>query len=221
MTQKTWDAVDAYFGDLLLGTDPVLDAVRVAARDGGLPDIAVAPTHGAFLSILARAVGAKRILEVGTLGGYSTIWLARGLAKGGKVITLEVSAKHAEVARANFARAHLADRIEVRVGKGADLLPQLAEEKAGPFDLCFIDADKANNATYFEWALKLSRKGSLIVVDNMVRGGAVAKSGDGDGTVTGVRTLAELLANETRVKATVIQTVGVKGYDGFAIAAVL
>ena len=221
MATNTWDTVDDYFAGLLLGVDPVLDAVLDASRAGGLPEIAVAPNQGALLHILARAVGAKRILEVGTLGGYSTIWLARALPEDGKLITLEVDKKHADVAQKNFERAGLADRIEVRVGKGIDLLPKVAAEKGAPFDLVFIDADKPSNGAYFDWALKLTRPGSLIIVDNVVRGGAVADADSFDSNVKGVRSLAERLAGEKRVKATVIQTVGVKGYDGLAIAVVL
>src|SRR5260221_7773833 len=220
MATNTWDSVDDYFGERLLGADPILDAVLDASRAGGLPEIAVAPNQGALLNILARAVGAKRILEVGTLGGYSTIWLARALPKDGKLITLEVDKKHAEVARKNFERAGLADRIEVRVGKGIDLLPKVAAEKGAPFDLVFIDADKPSTGAYFDWALKLTRPGSLIIVDNVVRGGAVVADSL-DANAKGVRSLADQLAGEKRVKATVIQTVGVKGYDGLAIAVVL
>jgi len=219
--EERWDAVDRYFSELLLLDDPVLDAVLKASVAGGLPEIAVAPNQGMLLNLLARAVGAKRILEVGTLGGYSTIWLARALPKGGKVITLEVEKKHADVARANFVRAGLGDVIEVRLGRGIDLLPKLAAEKPAPFDFVFIDADKPSNADYFDWALKLTRPGSLIVVDNVVRGGAVADPKSSDSQVKGVRRLAERLAGEAGVMSTVIQTVGVKGYDGLAISYVM
>jgi predicted O-methyltransferase YrrM len=221
MSNNTWESVDAYFGDRLLRADPVLDAVIAASDAAGLPEIAVAPNQGALLNLLARAVGARRILEIGTLGGYSTIWLARALPKDGKLITLEVDRKHAEVARQNFARAGLSDVIELRLGRGLDLLPRIAEERPGPFDLSFIDADKPSNAAYFDWAVTLSRPGSLIVVDNVVRGGAVANADSFDPNVKGVRSLAERMASEKRVSATVIQTVGVKGYDGLAIAVVL
>ena len=216
-----WTAVDRYFGDRLLPPDPELEAALDASSAGGLPEINVAPNQGALLQILARSVGAKRILEVGTLGGYSTIWLARALPKGGKLITLEVDKKHADVARANFERAGLSDVIELRLGKAIDLLPKIAAEKLGPFDLSFIDADKAGNADYFDWALKLSRPGSLIIVDNVVRGGAVADSGSRDSSVKGVHRLVDRVAGEKRVMTTVIQTVGVKGYDGLAISVVL
>jgi predicted O-methyltransferase YrrM len=218
---ETWLAVDAYFGERLLGHDPQLDAALKANRDAGLPDIGVAPNQGALLNILARSVGAQRILEIGTLGGYSTIWMARALPADGKLVTLEVDPEHAEVAQANVANAGLAGRIDIRVGRAIDLLPRIAAEKGAPFDFVFIDADKANNTAYFEWALKLARPGSLIVVDNVVRGGAVADAKRSDADVEGVRRLAEYLAAEKRVRATAIQTVGVKGYDGLIVAVVL
>jgi predicted O-methyltransferase YrrM len=218
---ETWLAVDAYFGEHLLGHDPQLDAALKANRDAGLPDIGVAPNQGALLNILARSVGARRILEIGTLGGYSSIWMARALPADGKLVTLEVDPQHAEVAQANVANAGLAGRIDIRVGRAIDLLPRIAAEKGAPFDFVFIDADKANNTAYFEWALKLTRPGSLIVVDNVVRGGAVADAKRSDADVEGVRRLAEYLAAEKRVRATAIQTVGVKGYDGLIVAVVL
>lgn len=221
MGQKTWDAVDRFFEETLLGHDPVLEAALAASDEAGLPEIAVAPNQGAFLGLLARAIGAKRILEIGTLGGYSTICLARALAPGGKVISLEIDRHHAEVASRNIAAAGLAGIAEVRVGRALDLLPEIAASGDGPFDLSFIDADKPSNPDYFDWAVKLSRPGSLIVVDNVVRGGAVASGDSFDPDVRGVRTLAERMANDRRVSATVLQTVGVKGYDGFAIALVL
>jgi predicted O-methyltransferase YrrM len=219
--EDRWNAVDRYFGDALLPPDPVLEAALKASRAGGLPEINVAPNQGALLQILARSVGAKRILEVGTLGGYSTIWLARALPKGGKLITLEVDRKHVDVARANFERAGLGEVIELRLGRAIDLLPKIAAEKLGPFDLTFIDADKPGNADYFEWALKLSRPGSLIIVDNVVRGGDVADAKSRDSSVKGVHRLVDRLVGEKRVMTTVIQTVGVKGYDGLAISVVL
>jgi predicted O-methyltransferase YrrM len=219
--QDRWDAVDAYFEGALFGTDPVLEAALEASRRGGLPEIAVSPSQGMLLSILARSVGAQRILEVGTLGGYSAIWLARALPAGGKLITLEVEKKHADVARANFERAGLSDKIELRLGRGVDLLPKLAAEKPQPFDLVFIDADKPSNADYFDWALKLTRKGGLIIVDNVVRGGAVADPRSADASVKGVHKLVERLKGEKRVLTTAVQTVGSKGYDGFAIGVVI
>ena len=218
---EKWSNVDRYFRDALLPPDPVLEAALEASNAGGLPEINVAPNQGALLQILARSVGAKRILEVGTLGGYSTIWLARALPKGGKLITLEVDRKHADVARANFERAGLGGVIELRLGKGIDLLPQIAAEKLGPFDLTFIDADKPGYADYFDWALKLSRPGSLIIVDNVVRGGDVADAKSRDSSVKGVHRLVDRLGGEKRVMTTVIQTVGVKGYDGLSISVVL
>jgi len=217
MTQKIWTDVDRYLSDMLIPADPALDAAQAAAKAAGLPDIAVAPNQGKLLQLLARMQGAKRILEIGTLGGYSTIWLARALPPGGKLVTLEVDPKHADVARANIAHAGLADVVEVKTGRAIDLLPGLS----GPFDFFFIDADKASIPEYFRWALKLSRRGSVIVVDNVVRGGAVIDAASTDPSVQGVRRLNELLAAEPRVSATTIQTVGVKGYDGLTIALVV
>jgi len=213
---KRWDDVDRYIGDTLVQPDAALSATLEASEAAGLPPISVSPAHGKLLWLLARTLQAKRILEIGTLGGYSAIWLARGLAPGGRLITLEALEKHAALARENLARAGLGDRVEVRVGPALETLPRLA----GPFDLVFIDADKQNNPQYFRWALKLSRPGSLIVVDNVVRDGAVLDERSRDGAVQGVRQLYELMAAEPRVAATAVQTVGVKGYDGFAIALV-
>jgi predicted O-methyltransferase YrrM len=214
---KRWEDVDRYIADTLVGEDDALRAALAASDAAGLPAINVSSAHGKLLWILARLLGAERILEVGTLGGYSAIWLARGLATGGKLITLEALEKHAAVARKNIERAGLAAAVEVRVGPALDTLPQVL----GPIDLTFIDADKQNNAAYFRWALKLSRPGSLIVVDNVVRDGAVVDARSRDASVQGVRRLNELIAAEPRVSATAIQTVGVKGYDGFAVALVL
>ncbi len=214
---KLWDNVDGYISETLVQPDDALAAALEASDAAGLPAISVSAAHGKLLWLLARTIGAKRILEIGTLGGYSAIWLARGLAPGGRLVTLEALEKHAAVARKNLAHAGMADRVEVRVGKALDTLPQLE----GPFDLAFIDADKQNNAEYFRWALKLSRPGSLIVVDNVVRDGAVIDARSRDAAVQGVRRLYELIAAEPRVAATAVQTVGVKGYDGFAIALIL
>jgi predicted O-methyltransferase YrrM len=216
MTQEQWDAVDGYFSGLLVGPDAALDAALEASDAAGLPQIAVSANQGKLLHLLARLRGARRILEIGTLGGYSTIWLARALPADGQLVTLEYDPKHAEVARANIARAGLADRVEVRVGAALDTLPGLE----GPFDLAFIDADKPNNPDYFRAALRLSRPGSVIVVDNVVRGGRVADPDSTDPSVLGTRALAELLAAEPAVDATMVQTVGSKGYDGFALAVV-
>ena len=220
MTQKQWTAVDRYITDLFAPPDPALDAALQASAAAGLPPHDVSPTQGKLLLLLARVQGARTILEIGTLGGYSTIWLARALPAGGRLITLEADPKHAEVARANIARAGLAAVVELRLGPALDTLPQLAAEGRGPFDLIFIDADKPNNPEYFAWALKLSRRGSLIIADNVVRNGAVVDAASSDPSVQGVRRFHELLAAEPRVSATAIQTVGSKGYDGFAIALV-
>jgi predicted O-methyltransferase YrrM len=222
MTQETWNAVDDYLIDTLVKPDAVLEAALQASAAAGLPNINVSPPQGKFLHLLARVQGARNILEVGTLGGYSAIWLARALPPGGgRLITLEVDAKHAEVARANLARAGLANVTQVRLGRAIDTLPELERESAGPFDLVFIDADKPSNAEYFAWALKLSRRGTVIVIDNVVRSGAVADAGSNDAAVLGVRRLNQVMASEPRVSATAIQTVGSKGYDGFAIALVV
>jgi predicted O-methyltransferase YrrM len=220
MTEETWTAVDRFFGDLLVNADPALDEALAASAAAGLPAINVSPVQGKLLHLLARAIGARNVLEIGTLGGYSTIWLARALPDGGRVISLEADPEHADVARANIARAGLADKVEVRLGMALDLLPGLAAEDGTPFDFVFIDADKPNNAAYFDWALKLSRVGSIIVVDNVVRGGDVIAAASESPTLQGVHRFLERLAAEPRVNATAIQTVGSKGYDGFAIALV-
>jgi predicted O-methyltransferase YrrM len=219
MTEEIWTAVDRFFGDLLVNADPALDEALAASAEAGLPAINVSPVLGKLLHLLARAIGARNVLEIGTLGGYSTIWLARALPDGGRVISLEADPEHADVARANIARAGLDDRVEVRLGMALDLLPGLAEN-AEPFDFVFIDADKPNNAAYFDWALRLSRVGSIIVVDNVVRGGDIIDTASDSPTVQGVHRFLERLAAEPRVSATAIQTVGSKGYDGFAIALV-
>jgi predicted O-methyltransferase YrrM len=220
MSQQTWTAVDRYLDDLLVGHDAALEEALRASAEAGLPAINVAPTQGKLLNLLARLQGARAILEIGTLGGYSTIWLARALPADGRLITLEIDRKHADVARANVARAGLQQRVEVRVGRALESLAQLGAEKAGPFDLFFIDADKPNIPAYFNWALQLARPGSLIVIDNVVRDGAVIEADSADASVQGVRRLNELMASEPRVSATAIQTVGGKGYDGFALALV-
>ncbi|HEX8690871.1 MAG TPA: O-methyltransferase [Longimicrobium sp.] len=220
MNQELWTEVDRYIADLLVPPDPALEAALQASDAAGLPQIAVAPNQGMLLHLLARVQGAQSVLELGTLGGYSTIWLARALPAGGRLVTLEADPKHAEVARANFARAGLADVVDVRVGPALETLPQVEAEGLGPFDLTFIDADKANMPEYFAWALRLSRRGSLIVADNVVRDGAILDAGSDDPAVRGVRRFYEMAAAEPRVIATALQTVGVKGYDGFAIALV-
>lgn len=217
MTQQQWTAVDRYLTDLLAPSDPALDATLRASDAAGLPRMSVSPSQGKLLWLLARLARARTILELGTLGGYSTIWLARALPDDGHLITLEADPRHAEVARANLARAGLADRVEVRQGAALDTLPQLDAEGRGPFDVAFLDADKRTIPDYFTWALKLSRPGSLIIVDNVIRGGAVADPASREPDVQGVRRLNELVADEPRVSATAIQTVGVKGYDGLAL----
>ena len=220
MNQEQWTEVDRYITDLLVPPDTALaEALRTSAA-AGLPAINVTPNLGKLLQILALLRGARFILEIGTLGGYSTIWLARALPADGRLVTLEADSKHAEVARANLARAGLAGVVELRLGRALDTLPQLAAEGRGPFDLIFIDADKPSYPEYLAWALRLSRRGSLIVADNVVRDGAVIDAASDDPRVQGVRRFNELLAAEPRVSATVIQTVGSKGYDGFAIAVV-
>jgi predicted O-methyltransferase YrrM len=220
MNQQLWTAVDRYFTDLLVASDPALEGALQDSSAAGLPAIHVSPTQGKLLWLLARLQGARSILEIGTLGGYSTIWLARAMPAGGRVVTLEAEPKHAAVARANFARAGVAEVVDLRLGLAQETLPRLADEARGPFDMIFIDADKPSYPDYFTWALRLSRRGSLIVVDNVVRGGAVADAASSDPTVQGVRRFNNLLAAEPRVCATAFQTVGSKGYDGFAIALV-
>lgn len=221
MSQELWSAVDRYLNELLVPSDPALDAALAASAEAGLPPINVAPNQGKLLQLLARLQGARAILEIGTLGGYSTIWLARGLAPGGRLITLEANPKHAEVAAVNIARAGLASVVELRLGQASETLAQLLAEGRGPFDLIFIDADKPGYPDYFRWALKLARRGSLIIADNVVRKGAVADSASNDPLVQGVRRFNEVVATEPRVSATVIQTVGSKGYDGLAFALVV
>lgn len=218
MTAQQWTAVDDYFNAHLLPPDPALDAALEASARAGLPEIAVSPNQGKLLYLLARMSRARAVLEIGTLGGYSTIWLGRALPSDGRLITLEADEHCARVARANLERAGLGAQVEVRVGKALDTLPSVRE--AGPFDLVFIDADKPNNAEYFKWAIELSRPGTVVVVDNVVRGGRVVTAESDDPAVRGVRHLAELLSTEPRVEATALQTVGTKGYDGLAIALV-
>ena len=220
MNQDQWKAVDNYLAGLLVPPDAALDAALEASTAAGLPPINVSPTHGKLLHLLAKMQGARRILEIGTLGGYSTIWLARALPADGRLITLEADSKHADVARTNIARAGLEGIVELRLGKALDTLPQIAAGKHGPFDLIFIDADKQNIPRYFDWALRLSRPGTLIVVDNVVRSGAVVDAATEDTNVQGVRQFLDIVAREPRVSATAIQTVGLKGYDGFALALV-
>jgi predicted O-methyltransferase YrrM len=210
--------VDAYINAQLVGDDAVLDAALARAADAGMPAIEVSPNQGKLLHLLARLCGARRILELGTLAGYSTIWLARALPAGGRLISLEAEARYAAVARANLAHAGLDDRAEVRVGPALDTLPQLAGGE--PFDLVFLDADKQRTAEYLEWALRLTRPGSLIVADNVVRGGRVADAQADDPGAQGMRRFFSMLGNASGVTATAVQTVGSKGWDGFALALV-
>ena len=220
MNPEQWTAVDRYFSELLIPPDAALDEALRASAAAGLPAINVSPNQGKLLMMLARIRGARKILEIGTLGGYSTIWLARGLAEGGRIITLEYEAKHAEVARNNIARAGFAEVVEIIVGRAIDAFPTLERDRRGPFDVVFIDADKVSTPEYFQWALRLTKAGSVIVVDNVVREGDVINP-NGDASVQGIRRFNEMLAGEPRVTATAIQTVGSKGYDGFAVALVL
>ena len=221
MTQDQWTAVDRYITDLLLPSDAALEGALASSAAAELPAIAVSPPQGKLLHLLARAMRARTILEIGTLGGYSTIWLARALPAGGRLVTLEADAKHAEIARANIARAGLSGVVDLRLGLALDTLPKLAAEGRSPFDLVFIDADKQGNADYFTWALELTRVGSVIVVDNVVRKGEVIDASSTDAMVQGVRRFNDVLAAEPRVSATEIQTVGSKGYDGFAMVLVI
>lgn len=221
MTPELWTAVDRYLAELLAPADAALEAALAANRAADLPAIDVSPPQGKLLHLLARLQGAHNILEIGTLGGYSTIWLARALTAGGRVITLEADPVHAETARANITRAGLAAVVDVRLGPALETLPRLEAERCGPFDVTFIDADKPSTPDYFTWALKLSRRNSIIIVDNVVRDGAVIDAGSSDPGVKGMRRFFEMLAAEPRVIATAIQTVGSKGYDGFVIALVI
>lgn len=215
-TADDWAATDSYLAELLVGDDPALTAALEANAAAGLPPIDVAPVQGKLLHLLARIRGARRILEIGTLGGYSTIWLARAVGDDGRVVTLEYEPRHAEVARANLDRAGVGERVEVRVGAALDLLPSLEVE--APFDLVFVDADKENNPHYVRWALRLGRPGTVIVVDNVIRGGSVTNADLDDERVRGAREVLELMGAEPRLDATALQTVGVKGWDGVAIA---
>jgi predicted O-methyltransferase YrrM len=220
MSQEIWSAVDAYMTGQLLPADPALEEAIKSSAAAGLPSIAVSPAQGKLLYLLARMIKARRILEIGTLGAYSTIWLARALPADGRMITLEYEARHATVARSNLARAGLSDKVEVIVGPALETLPQLESSDRGPFDLFFIDADKPATADYFAWSMKLSRPGSVIVVDNVVRKGAVTNTNSTDEDVQGVQRCLAMMAREPRIDATVIQSVGTKGYDGLAIGIV-
>ena len=219
--QDVWTAVDSYFGDLLIARDEKLDAALAANQKAGLPAIDVSRLQGKFLELLVRISGARRILEIGTLGGYSTIWLARGLPEGGRIVTLEFDPHHAEVARANLEHAGVVDRVDLRVGRAIDTLPTLENTADSPFDLIFIDADKESYPEYLDWTLRLSRVGTVIVADNVVRDGRVVEADCDDERVRGVRRFTERLAAEPRLNATVLQNVGTKGYDGLALAVVV
>jgi predicted O-methyltransferase YrrM len=217
MAQERWSQVDDYLAGVLIPSDAALDAAVRAGVNAGMPQIQVSPTQGKFLYLMARMLRARKILEIGTLAGYSTIWMARALPPDGRLVTLEVDPDYAEVARSNFRRARLDSMIEVRVGSALESLPGLAGEGAGPFDLVFIDADKEHNPDYVAWALRVSRPGTVIIVDNVVRQGAVVDTTSHDVSVRGVRRMFELVASEPRLEATALQTVGVKGHDGFAM----
>lgn len=220
MNQNIWNAVDNYFCDVLIPSDVVLDRALRDSDAAGLPQHNVAPNQGKLLQLLAQIQGARRILEIGTLAGYSTIWLARAVPSGGCVVTLEADPKHAKVAVKNIARANLTHIVDVRVGKAIDSLAKLLQENSPPFDFIFIDADKPSNPVYLEWSLKLSRPGTVIIADNVVRNGEVANFSSLDPKVQGVRKFCELISLEPRLFSTAIQTVGSKGYDGFAMALV-
>jgi predicted O-methyltransferase YrrM len=216
-----WAAVDQFLTERLVRPDAALDAALAANKAAALPAIDVSAPQGKFLRILAESIRAERILEIGTLGGYSTIWLAQALPPTGRIISLEFERKHAEVARANVARAGLAGVVDIRVGKALDLLPQIEAEATAPFDLVFIDADKVNTANYFDWALRLTRPGSLILVDNVVRKGAILDANSDDANVKAMRSFIEKLGDTPGITASALQTVGGKGYDGFIIALVI
>ena len=219
-TLKRWTDVDEYFASLLLPRDAALEGALEAIAKAGLPEHSVAPNQGKLLQLLASVHGARTILEIGTLGAYSTIWLARALPPDGRLVTLERDPRHAEVARANITRAGLDGLVELRVGPALETLPRLEKEGYGPFDLFFIDADKPNNPYYLEWVLRLCRPGSLVIADNVVRSGTVTDTASADQNVQGVRRFTELLGREPRLSGTVVQTVGAKGHDGFALAVV-
>jgi predicted O-methyltransferase YrrM len=220
MTQEVWEAVDKYFDKMPIPHDSTLDDALAAAAAAKLPAIQVSSVQGKLLHLLARIMGARNILEIGTLGGYSTIWMARALPEGGRIITLEADPKHAEVARKNFARAGVESKVELRPGKALDTLPKVAADGLGPFDMFFIDANKSNMPEYFEWSLKLARTGSVIIADNVVREGAVLDAKSKDDDIQGIRRFLEMVGKEKRVSGTALQTVSTKNYDGFALVLV-
>jgi predicted O-methyltransferase YrrM len=215
---ESWSVVDAYLNGVLLPADPIAEATLAANAEAGLPSIDVSPTQGRLLQLLVRMSGARRVLEVGTLGGYSTMWIGRGLPEDGTIVTLEVNETHARVARANLDRAGLGNLVDIRVGPALETLPILAD--SDPFDFVFLDADKRSNPRYLEWALKLTHPGSVIVCDNVVRGGDVADPDVADADARGTREFLETLGSDPRLDATALQTVGIKGWDGFALAVV-
>jgi predicted O-methyltransferase YrrM len=219
--QETWAAVDRYFGELLAPEDQALAACMQANRQAGLPSIDVPALLGQFLALMIRISGARSVLEIGTLGGYSTIWMARALPSGSQVITLEIDPRNAEIARKNFVRAGVLDRVEITIGPALDTLKALYDGAAEPFDLVFIDADKKSLPEYLEWSLKLSHPGTVIIADNVVRDGKVLDPNSADPDIQGVRRMTEMMASNPRLSATAIPTVGARGYDGFAIAVVL
>src|ERR1700733_3846903 len=221
MSDEQYQAVDQYLAERYAPGDDALAAALAANEAAGLPPIAVSATQGKLLQILARMIQARRILEIGTLGGYSSLWLAGALPADGRLITLELKARHATVARSNFVRAGLADRIELREGPALDSIEKLHTEGVEPFDFFFIDADKPNSPNYVSWALKLAHRGSVIVIDNVIRDGSIVDEGSRDPAGRATRRLHDMIAAEPRLSATAIQTVGVKGYDGFAIALVI
>ena len=218
--KNIWAQVDHYATASLLPADPAMEAVLERNRTSGLPAIDVSPLQGKFLNLVVRMCGARRVLEIGTLGGYSTIWMARALPAGGTVVTLELEERHAAVANRNFATAGVSDRIDLRVGTALSSLEKLGEEGAGPFDLIFIDADKPNNERYLIWAMRLARPGTVIICDNVIRDGAVIEAGSQDASVKGARDVFSFFGNQGKLEATALQTVGEKGYDGFAMAIV-
>ncbi len=221
MNQEQWNSVDSYFDRLFAPPDAVMDAAITATTEAGLPAINVSPTQGKLLHVLAKAHNARKILEIGTLAGYSSIWMARALPADGKLITLEIDPKHAAVARANLARAGVDKQVEVIVGKAIESLPQLDSNGEGPFDLVFIDADKVSTPDYLTWAMRLTKPGSIIIIDNVVRSGQVANPDTTDPHVKGIQKALEMLASDKRLVSTALQTVGSKGYDGFSIAVVI
>jgi len=218
--QTTWNRVDDYLGEKLLGSDDALESALAASDEAGLPAIAVSPPQGRLLELIARSIGARKVLEIGTLGGYSTICLGRAVGPDGRVISLEYEPRHAEVARGSIAAAGLAEVVQVRVGRALDLLPGVLADGIGPFDLVFVDADKASNADYVDWSIRLARPGTVIIVDNVVRDGRVADPSNNSADVRGTRRMFDLLEGNDRLDATAIQTVGSKGYDGFVYAVV-